>query len=99
MKTFELTGTKREDLGTKYAKLVRKEGKVPCIVYGNGKQINFTVDGEPFNGHVGKIAAAQTWGTDSHFTYTITIDPATIEFDVASIAGFNNTTAGAVTVQ
>lgn len=61
--------------------------------------INFKVDGEPFIGHVGKIAAAQTWGTDSHFTYTITIDPATIEFDVASITGFNNATTDGVTVQ
>lgn len=61
--------------------------------------IDFTVDGEPFNDHVGTIATAQTWGTDSHFTYTITIAPATIEFDVASIAGFGNETAGAVTVE
>ena len=52
MKTFELTGTKREDLGTKFAKIVRKEGKVPCIVYGNGKQINFTVDQKAINGAV-----------------------------------------------
>ncbi len=61
--------------------------------------INFTVDGEPFTGHVGTIATAQTWGTDSHFTYTLTIAPGTIEFDVYSIAGFNNATAGALTVQ
>ncbi|MBR3937826.1 MAG: fimbrillin family protein [Bacteroidaceae bacterium] len=61
--------------------------------------INFTVDGEPFNGHVGKIAAAQTWGTDSHFTYTLTIAPETIEFDVKSIAGFNNVTSGSLVVQ
>ena len=52
MKTFELSGTKREDLGTKFAKIVRKEGKVPCIVYGNGKQINFTVDQKAINGAV-----------------------------------------------
>lgn len=61
--------------------------------------ITFTVDGESFKNHVGSIATAQKWGTDSHFTYTITISPATIEFDVASIAGFNNATSGALTVQ
>jgi hypothetical protein len=62
--------------------------------------IDFTVDDEPFYDHVGTIAAAQTWGTDSHFTYTITIAPATIEFDVVSVAGFGNeTTSGTVDVQ
>lgn len=52
MKTFELNGTKREELGTKFAKIARKEGKVPCIVYGNGKQINFTVSQKDINGAV-----------------------------------------------
>lgn len=52
MKTFELKGTKREELGTKYAKAIRQEGKVPCIVYGNGKQINFTVSQKEINGAI-----------------------------------------------
>lgn len=52
MKTFELNGTKREELGTKFAKIARKEGKVPCVVYGNGKQINFTVSQKDINGAV-----------------------------------------------
>ena len=61
--------------------------------------INYTVDGEPFNGHVGTIATAQTWGTDSHFTYTLTISPAAIEFDVVQVNGFQNATTDGVTVQ
>lgn len=61
--------------------------------------ITFTVDGEPFNDHVGTIAAAQEWGTDSHFTYTLTISPATIEFDVVQVNGFQNPTTDGVTVQ
>lgn len=61
--------------------------------------IDFTVDGEPFNDHVGTVALQQIWGTDSHITYTITIDPAEIKFDVASIAGFTNTGSGAATVE
>ncbi len=52
MKTFNLSGTKREDIGTKFAKLIRKEGKVPCIVYGNNKQINFTVSQKELNGAI-----------------------------------------------
>lgn len=61
--------------------------------------IDFTVDGEPFYDHVGSVALEQIWGTDSHITYTITIDPQAIEFDVASIAGFTNETTGAATVE
>ncbi|MBR5159115.1 MAG: fimbrillin family protein [Bacteroidaceae bacterium] len=60
--------------------------------------INFTVDGEPFNAQVGHVTTQQIWGTDSHITYTLTIAPAAIEFDVASIAGFSNTGTGAATI-
>ncbi|MCQ2973771.1 MAG: 50S ribosomal protein L25 [Bacteroidales bacterium] len=52
MKTFELKGTKRENIGTKYAKEIRKEGLVPCIVYGNGENINFTVSKKDVNGAI-----------------------------------------------
>lgn len=61
--------------------------------------IDFTVDGEPFNDHVGTVTTQQIWGTDSHITYTLTIDPKSIEFDVASIAGFTNTGSGAGTIE
>ncbi len=44
---------------------------------------------EDFNAHSGKLTA-QTWGTDSHTTYTITVGPAPIEFEVESVAGFTN---------
>lgn len=50
--------------------------------------VNYTINGEPFTAQVGKIAAAQVWGTDSHITYTLTIGPAAIEFDVTSVCGF-----------
>lgn len=52
MLTFDLNGTKRENIGTKYAKVMRKEGLVPCIVYGNGKNINFTVSAKELSGAV-----------------------------------------------
>jgi large subunit ribosomal protein L25 len=43
MKKFELTGKKREDLGKKASKALRKEGLVPCNLYGeateNGKPV------------------------------------------------------------
>lgn len=52
MLTFDLNGTKRENIGTKFAKDIRKAGQVPCIVYGNGKSINFTVSAKELKGAV-----------------------------------------------
>lgn len=61
--------------------------------------IDFKIGDEVFKAHEGSLSTQQIWGTDSHITYTLTIDPATIEFDVASIAGFTNTGSGAATIQ
>ena len=43
---------------------------------------------EEFVGHEGTLATAQTWGTDTHTTYTIKVGPQPIEFDVTSVKGF-----------
>ena len=43
MKNFELTGSKREGTGKKAAKAFRKEGLVPCVLYGGEEVIHFTV--------------------------------------------------------
>lgn len=59
--------------------------------------LTFTVDytfkdgtySETFENQVATLTAAQVWGTDSHTTYTLDIKPAAIEFDVASICGFD----------
>ena len=50
--------------------------------------VNYTIDGEPFVNQVSALSTAQTWGTDSHTTYTLTIGPAAIEFDVESVCDF-----------
>jgi large subunit ribosomal protein L25 len=50
MKTFELNGTSRPDFGKKASKAVRKEGKVPCILYGGGQNVNFSVDEKDVRG-------------------------------------------------
>ena len=44
MKTIQINGTARKDFGKKYAKAARREGQVPCIVYGGGEEITFTID-------------------------------------------------------
>lgn len=43
MKTFELKGTLRENLGKKASKKLRAEGLVPCVIYGGEKNVNFYV--------------------------------------------------------
>ena len=43
MKTFELKGQVRKDLGKKTTKAVRLAGGVPCVLYGLGENLHFTV--------------------------------------------------------
>ena len=52
MKVFEIKGTKRENIGTKYAKQIRKEGLVPCVAYCADKHIDFTVSQKEINGAI-----------------------------------------------
>ena len=47
---------------------------------------------ENFLAHTGKLTA-QTWGTDTHTTYTIIVGPAPIEFEVNTVAGFRDAAA------
>jgi large subunit ribosomal protein L25 len=42
MKTFDLKGTLRTDLGKKATKKVRKEDSIPCVLYGSGEPVHFT---------------------------------------------------------
>ena len=67
---------------------------VPQAIAAN--TLKFTIDytytkgdyTETFKDQEATLAAAQTWGTDSHTTYTLNIAPGAIEFDVTSICGF-----------
>ena len=42
MKTFELSGQVRENLGKKATKAVRKGESVPCVLYGGEDNVHFT---------------------------------------------------------
>ena len=44
MKSIQINGTARKDFGKKFAKAARREGQVPCVVYGGGEEVAFTVD-------------------------------------------------------
>lgn len=41
MKTIEIKGSARTDLGKKGSKQIRKEGGVPCVIYGKDANIHF----------------------------------------------------------
>ncbi len=43
MKTVSLSGSLRENVGSKDAKVLRKEGRVPGVLYGDGGNIHFHV--------------------------------------------------------
>ena len=44
MKSIQINGTARAEFGKKFAKAARREGQVPCIVYGGGEEVTFTID-------------------------------------------------------
>lgn len=43
MKTVQLSGSPRAGVGKKDAKAVRNSGRVPCVLYGTGEQMYFSV--------------------------------------------------------
>ena len=43
MKLFELKGSKRESTGKKAAKAYRRESLIPCVLYGGGEVVHFTI--------------------------------------------------------
>ncbi|WP_372751134.1 50S ribosomal protein L25/general stress protein Ctc [Labilibaculum sp.] len=48
MKTFELKGSLRTDLGKKANKTLRKQELIPCELYGGGENIHFAIDEKVF---------------------------------------------------
>jgi large subunit ribosomal protein L25 len=48
MKALKLSGSLRENVGKKDAKKLRKEGNVPCVLYGGEKQIHFSMPEKDF---------------------------------------------------
>ncbi len=48
MKTVSMSGAPRAHVGKKDAKKNRREGKIPCVLYGGKEQIHFTMDESDF---------------------------------------------------
>lgn len=49
MKSVSMSGSLRENVGKKDAKKHRKEGKIPCVIYGGKEQIHFTIEEKGFS--------------------------------------------------
>lgn len=49
MKSVALNGNKRAERGTSNANILRKEGKVPAVIYGGKDNVHFTVNEVKFN--------------------------------------------------
>ena len=41
MQSYEIKGSVREETGKKYSRFLRKQGMVPCVLYGGEKNIHF----------------------------------------------------------
>ncbi len=48
MKNVSLSGSPRENVGKKDAKKNRREGKVPCVLYGGKEQVHFVAEEKDF---------------------------------------------------
>jgi len=44
METIKIAGVNRNAFGKKETKAIRKMGQVPCVIYGNGTTVHFSVD-------------------------------------------------------
>ncbi len=49
MLTIDLVGQPRTNLGKKDSKEVRANGLIPCVLYGIGENVNFTVEAKAFD--------------------------------------------------
>ena len=48
MKTVSLSGSPRENVGKKDAKKHRREGNIPCVMYGGKEQVPFVIEEKKF---------------------------------------------------
>ncbi len=44
METLQIAATKRDIFGKKESKAVRRQGQVPCTIYGRGETVHFSID-------------------------------------------------------
>jgi ribosomal protein L25 (general stress protein Ctc) len=49
MNKVALSGTARKEIGTKYAAQLRREKRVPCVLYGGKETVHFSVEESALN--------------------------------------------------
>ena len=42
MQTLKIEATPRADFGKKASRAIRREGQVPCVLYGGGETVSFS---------------------------------------------------------
>ena len=76
MKTFELSGTIRTDLGKKASKAIRANESIPCVLYGGKENVNFTVT---------QAAVRKLIYTPNIYAIKLTIDGKTYNFNANGV--------------
>ncbi|MBI9034528.1 MAG: 50S ribosomal protein L25/general stress protein Ctc [Bacteroidales bacterium] len=49
MLKISMSGSPRENVGKKDAKALRNAGQIPCVLYGTGEQVHFSIDAKSFD--------------------------------------------------
>jgi len=65
MKTVSLSGSPRENVGKKDAAGLRAQGRIPCVIYGNGEQVHL---------HLPELAISKVVFTPDVFLYEIELE-------------------------
>ena len=98
--TVQLASGEPLEFTAKETNLVKSYIMVPQQIAANTLKftVSYTLNNEEFTDQEGYITTAQTWGTDSHTLYTITVGPLAIKFDVNSVCDFHLIASGDATI-
>ena len=98
--TVQLASGEALEFTAKETNLVKSYIMVPQQIAANTLKftVSYTLNDEEFTDQEGYITTAQTWGTDSHTLYTITVGPLAIKFDVNSVCDFHLIASGDATI-
>ena len=99
--TVQLASGEALEFDAKETNLVKDYIMVPQQIAANTLKftVSYTLNGEEFTDQEGTLANAQTWGTDSHVTYTITVGPQAILFDVNTVCSFCVASGDAISIE
>lgn len=99
--TVQLASGEALEFDAQETNLVKDYIMVPQQIAANTLKftVSYTLNGEEFTDQEGTLANAQTWGTDSRVTYTITVGPQAILFDVNTVCSFCVASGDAISIE